>query len=159
MQHVLIERIGYGGVGIARQSDGRKILVTGGVLPGMTADILVTKQKKDFIEGKLYHVHSYDKNFTLDPSAVKCPHYVFHLEDGLKHEGMGEHKVGCGGCKWQILSYEKQLQLKQQIVTDSFRHLKDLVEQVGIQEFIPAPEVFGYRNKIEYSFGKYITNE
>ncbi|MBP6910206.1 TRAM domain-containing protein [Patescibacteria group bacterium] len=81
MTNVTIEKIGYGGVGIAKHADGRKIIVTGGVLPGMTADILVTKQKKDFTEGKLYHVHSYDKSFTLDPSAVKCPHYVFHSED------------------------------------------------------------------------------
>ncbi|MBP6910207.1 hypothetical protein KBC03_01260 [Patescibacteria group bacterium] len=57
------------------------------------------------------------------------------------------------------MTYEKQLLLKQQIVTDSFRHIRDLVNAVGIQEFVPAPEVFGYRNKIEYSFGKYITNE
>lgn len=72
---------------------------------------------------------------------------------------MGEHKVGCGGCKWQILSYEKQLLLKQQIVVDSFRHIRDIVEGVGMKAFSPAPELFGYRNKIEYSFGKYITNE
>ena len=48
--------------------------------------------------------------------------------------------------------------LKQQIVEDSFRHMKDVVSAVGIQQFLPAPEVFGYRNKIEYSFGKYIVN-
>lgn len=59
----------------------------------MTADILVTKQKKDFTEGRLYHVESYDPHFTLDPSAVRCPHYVFHAEDGLAHDGMGEHKI------------------------------------------------------------------
>lgn len=96
----------------------------------MTADILVTKQKKDFTEGKLYHVHSYAPDFQLDREAVKCPHYVFHAEDGLTHDGMKEHKVGCGGCKWQILTYDKQLLLKEQIVADSFRHIKDIVSQV-----------------------------
>lgn len=72
---------------------------------------------------------------------------------------MPEHKVGCGGCKRQILTYEKQLMLKQQIVVDSFRHIRDIVDAVGLKPFVPAPEVFDYRNKIEYSFGKYITNE
>ena len=59
----------------------------------MVADIFVTKQKKDFTEGKLYHVHSYDNNFQLDRDAVRCPHYVFHAEDGLTHDGMAEHKI------------------------------------------------------------------
>lgn len=144
-------------MGIARQSDGRKIIVTGGVLPGMRADVLVTKNKKDYTEGKLYHVRAYDNAFTPEPAGVKCPHYTFHAEDGLTHEGLGAHKVGCGGCKRQILNYDKQLLLKQQIVEDSFRHIKDTISQVGIRPFLPAPEVYGYRNKIEYSFGKYIT--
>ncbi len=151
--------MGHGGVGIARQSDGRKIIVSWGALPGMVADVMVFKQKKDFVEAKLYHVHSYGEEFTLDRDAVRCPHYVFHAEDGLEHDGMGENKVGCGGCKRQILRYEKQLLLKHAIVKDSFRHIRDLIEKVWMKPFVPAPEQFGYRNKIEYSFGKYITNE
>lgn len=50
LQKITIEKIGYGGVGIARHEDGRKIIISGGVLPGMVADVLVTKQKKDFTE-------------------------------------------------------------------------------------------------------------
>lgn len=159
IQSVTIEKIWHGGVGIARHSDGRKIIVSWGVLPGMVVDLLVTKQKKDFTEGKLYHVHSYGTEFTLDRDAVRCPHYVFHEEDGLTHDGMWANKVWCGGCRWQILTYEKQLLLKQHIVNDSFRHIKDIIDKVGMKPFVPAPQTFGYRNKIEYSFGKYITNE
>lgn len=80
-------------MGIARQSDGRKIIVTGGVLPGMRADVIVTKNKKDYMESKLYHVHSYDNAFALDREAVKCPHYVFNSQDGLMHDGLPQHKV------------------------------------------------------------------
>lgn len=86
LKEITIEKIGYGGVGIAKHADGRKIIVSGGVLPGMKIDIIVTKQKKDYTEGKLSHVHSYDPSFTLDLSEVRCPHYVFHKEDGLEHE-------------------------------------------------------------------------
>ena len=156
IQGVTIDKIGHGGIGIARQADGRKILITGGVLPGMKVDVLVTKGRKDYVEGKVYHIHSYDPTFSPVEKVI-CPHYFFHADDGLDHQGLGEEKVGCGGCKRQILSYDKQLLLKSQIITDSFRHIKDVIAAVGIMPFVPAPEVFGYRNKIEYSFGKYIS--
>lgn len=52
----------------------------------MTASIIVTKQKKDYTEGRLYHVQAYDQLFTLDPTAVRCPHYVFNADDGLTHQ-------------------------------------------------------------------------
>lgn len=52
----------------------------------MKAAIVVTKQKKDYTEGKLYHVQSYDPTFTIDPEQVRCPHYVFNADDTLTHE-------------------------------------------------------------------------
>lgn len=57
----------------------------------------------------------------------------------------------CGGCTYQNLPYEKQLELKADYV-------HKLMVQAGIQgadfeKIVPSPEVFGYRNKMEYSFG------
>lgn len=57
----------------------------------------------------------------------------------------------CGGCTYQNLPYDKQLALKADYVNK-------LLEDAGIQDFefepiVPSPDVFGYRNKMEYSFG------
>jgi len=63
------------------------------------------------------------------------------------------HKIGCGGCKWQIMSYSKQLEIKMDLVKDCVRKL----DAINILPIIPSPLQTGYRNKIEFSFGKYIS--
>jgi len=57
----------------------------------------------------------------------------------------------CGGCTYQNLPYVEQLKLKENYVLT-------LLEEAGIGDFeyegiTPSPEVFGYRNKMEFSFG------
>jgi 23S rRNA (uracil1939-C5)-methyltransferase len=64
--------------------------------------------------------------------------------------------VGCGGCKRQILSYKNQLQLKEDIVKDAFNKLNK-TNDITIMPIIGSPLEKFYRNKIEFSFGKYIT--
>ena len=84
----------------------------------------------------------------------KCPHYTNPLvvvsDDQV-------HKNGCGGCKRQIVSYPRQLELKEHLVYDSFRHMSYLIEQAPLRPIIPSPLIYQYRNKIEFSFWKYIT--
>ncbi|MCX6822798.1 MAG: methyltransferase domain-containing protein [candidate division SR1 bacterium] len=55
-----------------------------------------------------------------------------------------------------MLSYATQLKLKQDIVADSFKKLK--MPELNILPIVGSPLEKGYRNKIEFSFGKYITN-
>ena len=69
---------------------------------------------------------------------------------------MPKRKIGCGGCKWQMLSYPTQLKLKQDIVLDAFKKLA--TENIEILPIVGSPLEKRYRNKIEFSFGKYITN-
>jgi len=60
----------------------------------------------------------------------------------------------CGGCTFQTLTYEDELVLKKQMVLD-------LLDKAGIElpesgdciEIRPAPNIYGYRNKMEFSFG------
>jgi len=66
-------------------------------------------------------------------------------------------KVGCGGCKRQMLSYMNQLKLKEDIVNDAFTKLKKKLPELHILSIIGSPQEKQYRNKIEFSFGKYIT--
>ena len=84
----------------------------------------------------------------------KCPHYSNPLKVIPDSE---IHKNGCGWCKRQLLSYEKQLELKVHLVHDSFRSVSYLLDKTSLQTIIPSPLTYQYRNKIEFSFGKYIT--
>ncbi|MCL2565804.1 MAG: 23S rRNA (uracil(1939)-C(5))-methyltransferase RlmD [Defluviitaleaceae bacterium] len=57
----------------------------------------------------------------------------------------------CGGCTFQTLTYEDELNIKEQMVKDLFK--KANIELPETTEVKPAPSVYGYRNKMEFSFG------
>ncbi|MEI7477632.1 MAG: hypothetical protein WCJ81_03820 [bacterium] len=98
-------------------------------------------------------MHSTDPNYTT--RSAPCPHYYLPANQ-TADSGLPPYKTGCGGCKWQQVNYDKQLELKQQSVIDSFRSIKLLLENTDIRYCLPSPEEFGYRNKIEYSFGDFL---
>ncbi|KAK9896104.1 S-adenosyl-L-methionine-dependent methyltransferase [Cystobasidium minutum MCA 4210] len=60
----------------------------------------------------------------------------------------------CSGCQYQMLSYEKQLELKRNIVVkayQNFSHLSDsLVPEIG--PTLPSPQQYGYRTKLTPHF-------
>jgi len=56
-----------------------------------------------------------------------------------------------------MLSYKNQLKLKEDIVNDAFTKLKKKLPELQILSIIGSPKEKQYRNKIEFSFGKYIT--
>ncbi len=150
LQNITIDKVWHGGIGIGRTSDGKKVLVNGGVLPWSVIDVIVTKGKKDFFEGRVFFVHTLSKEFA--EVAAPCPHYFapwLQTETG----GEGSPTVWCGGCKRQQVRYDKQLILKMDIVLDSFRSLKDKLEHAEMRDILPSPSERWYRNKIEYSFG------
>lgn len=157
LNRIKIDKIGYGWVGLARMSDGKRILIKWGALPGSIVDLRIVKQRKDYVEAHITHVQS------LDPKIVDgeifCPHFFWEegkLEDG-KSKLEAKHKIGCGGCKWQMLSYANQLKLKEDIVNDAFTKIKKKLPDLFVSSIIWSPEEKHYRNKIEFSFGKYIT--
>lgn len=151
LQNVTIEKLGYSGVGIWRLPDGKKVLVTGGVLPWSVIDVSVTKTKKDFFEGRVFFIHKIADEYGA--MQAPCPHYFgFGSKDTTSDN---EHTIWCGGCKRQQVAYEKQLKLKEEMIADSFRSIRKELETAEIREILSAPEHRWYRNKIEYSFGDY----
>lgn len=155
LNRIKIDKIGYGGIGLARMSDGKRILIKWGALPGSVVDLRIVKQKKDYVEAHITHIQSLDP--TIVDGEVFCPHF-FHL--GTTDENTQIHEpqnVGCGGCKWQMLSYKNQLHLKETIVNDAFTKIKKKLPDLVVTAIIWSPEEKKYRNKIEFSFGKYIT--
>ncbi len=116
------------GKALARH-DGKVFFITGAV-PGDVADILVTKSKKDWGEGV----------------AKKISHYSAERQTAFcKHFGV------CGGCKWQMLPYQKQLQYKQQEAEQNLKRIGK-VELPPVMPIIGADDDKHYRNKLEFTF-------
>jgi 23S rRNA (uracil1939-C5)-methyltransferase len=107
-----------------------KVLFISGAVPGDVADIFITKNKKDWAEGRVETITEYS-NERIIPF---CRHF------GI-----------CGGCKWQMLPYAKQLQYKQQ---ETVQNLKR-IGKVPLPEIMPiigADDDKHYRNKLEFTF-------
>ncbi|RFS23297.1 23S rRNA (uracil(1939)-C(5))-methyltransferase RlmD [Chitinophaga silvatica] len=119
--------------------EGKVVFIEGGVVPGDVVDVRLSKNKKDWAEGKAIHFHSYsDKRVT-----PFCQHF------GV-----------CGGCKWQMLPYSQQLEYKHQQVTDNLQRIGKLQLPV-IDPILGSEHTAHYRNKLEFTFSNkaFITNE
>jgi 23S rRNA (uracil1939-C5)-methyltransferase len=57
----------------------------------------------------------------------------------------------CGGCKQQDLNYETQLQYKEELIKETFKHIGGLTD-FNFENIIPSENDFFYRNKMEFSF-------
>jgi len=132
-----LEVTGYaaGGKSIAKL-EGKVVFIEGAV-PGDIVDVRLSKNKKDWAEGKAIRF----ERFSQDRVVPFC-----------KHFGV------CGGCKWQMLPYEKQLQYKQQEVADQMKR----IGKIDLPEMLPiagSSETMFYRNKLEFTFSskKYFT--
>ena len=110
------------------EGEERKVIVKN-VLPGQKVKASVNKIRKGKAEGRLLEV--LEKSQEEVESA--CPHFQ-----------------DCGGCTYQNLPYEKQLELKANQVKALLDPVCESYEFEGIKA---SPCQFGYRNKMEFSFG------
>jgi 23S rRNA (uracil1939-C5)-methyltransferase len=124
----IIEDIEYTGHGICKP-DG-KVMFVEGVLPGEVVDVTITRRKRKHAFARVQK---------------------WHKQSDDRQEPFCSHFADCGGCTWQYLPYDKQLQYKERFVADILRQLG------GIEE--PAPRsILGcetdtyYRNKLDFSF-------
>ncbi len=109
--------------------DGKVIFISGAV-PGDVVDVFLTKNKKDWAEARVIEI----KTPSTERQLPFCKHF------GL-----------CGGCKWQMLPYAKQLQYKQQEVEQNLKR----IGKVDLPELMPivgADDDKHYRNKLEFTF-------
>ena len=123
-----IEDVAYGGLGVAR-ADGLVIFVEKG-LPGQSVRARVIKKKSDYLTARILEV--------LEPAP-------YEIEPKCSHFGV------CGGCKWQNVAYSQQLAFKRTVVKDSLQRLGGF-HDFPLDETLPSPNVFFYRNKMEFSF-------
>ena len=128
LEDLLITDYAAEGKALAR-IDGKVIFIAGAV-PGDVADVMLTKNKKDWAEGRVLKIKQ--------PSKERVTPFC-------KHFGV------CGGCKWQMLPYSKQLQYKQQEVEQNLRR----IGKIDLPEILPiigGDDTVHYRNKLEFTF-------
>ncbi|MFT3909690.1 MAG: 23S rRNA (uracil(1939)-C(5))-methyltransferase RlmD [Ferruginibacter sp.] len=137
LENILVTDYAAEGKAIARH-DGKVIFISGAI-PGDTVDIILTKNKKDWAEARTVRI------------VIPAPD---RLEPFCQHFGI------CGGCKWQMLPYEKQLQFKQLETEQNLRRIGK-VELPAIMPIIGSADTIHYRNKLEFTFSnkRYLTNE
>ena len=137
LEKLLVEDYAAGGKSLAKV-DGKVIFIEN-VVPGDVVDVRLMKNKKDWAEGVPIHTHS----LSADRVTPFCSHFSV-----------------CGGCQWQMLPYEKQLQYKHKQVEETLKR----IGKVALPECLPilgAAETRHYRNKVEYTFGnkRYLLKE
>lgn len=137
LENVRMEKIAAEGKSIAYVDE--KVLFVPNTVPGDVVDVQVTRKRKNFLEGFVVRMHRL--------SDIRVPAFCSHF--GV-----------CGGCKWQHLPYEQQLQFKQQEITDNLERIGK-VTLPGVQPIAGSARTQYYRNKLEFTFSdkRFLTRE
>jgi 23S rRNA (uracil1939-C5)-methyltransferase len=120
-----IDTLAFGGAGVAR-ADGYVVFVQGAV-PGDRVRAVIGKRKRAYAEARVTEI--------LAPSPDRIAPVADHP-----------------GAPWQVLPYERQLEVKQSQVFDALRRIGKL-DGFALEPIVPALSPWRYRNKLEYSFG------
>lgn len=129
LDNIKLVSAGAKGVAVGKTEEGKTVLVSGAV-PGDVVNARVKKAKSKYYEAEAVEIIE-ESPFRVTPECI--------------HFGV------CGGCKWQNLSYEKQLDFKENEVLHNIRRIG------GIEDFETLPilgseKQYFYRNKMEFSF-------
>ena len=131
-----VEKYAFEGKGIATlnlNSDGSSdsfVVFVNGAYPGDVISAKIVKKKKSYAEAIVENI--------LNPSQ-------YRTQPRCKFFG------ACGGCRQQDISYEQQINYKQQQVEEIFLHTVKLAG-FNIENILPSEKTFFYRNKMEFSF-------
>jgi len=126
---VTISDISTEGKGIHKTEEGFVIFVDK-LIPGDKALVEITKKKSSYAEAKLLELN--------EKSATR-------IEPPCEHFGT------CGGCKFQYLPYQNQLDYKHKVVVDAFERIGGFTIP-EIPAVIGSDDFYNYRNKMEFSF-------
>jgi len=124
---VTLDKLTYGGDAMGRLNDGRAVFVPFG-LPGERVRIRLVYEKKNFARGELLEV--------LEPSPQRIKARCVHF---------GE----CGGCHYQDIPYEAQLEAKTEILRDQLRRIGK-IEDPPVQPMVSCPTPWNYRNHVQF---------
>ena len=123
-----IDSLAFGGEGVARLGNGGYVVFVAGAIPGDRVRAVVHKRKRSYANARTIEV--------LEPSPERIA-------------PVAEHP----GVPWQVIPYERQLEIKRAQVDEALRRIGHL-DGFELEEIVPALEQWRYRNKLEYSFGE-----
>jgi 23S rRNA (uracil1939-C5)-methyltransferase len=116
------------GKGVAKADE--LVVFVDKAVPGDVLDVRVVKKKKNFAEGVIDTLHT---------SSV------------LRTDPFCQHFGTCGGCKWQHMQYDAQLQFKYKSVEAALQRLAK-IDTSSMEPILGSAENKYYRNKLEYTF-------
>jgi len=123
-----VEKVVYGGRGLAHLNN--MAIFVANTVPGDRVIAKVVRTKKNFAEARILEVIEASPHRIIAP----CPYSDF-----------------CGGCTWQCIEYEKQLEYKHALVVELLNHI-GMVTDFTMHPTLPSSQIFEYRNKMEFSF-------
>ncbi|MBL7726449.1 MAG: 23S rRNA (uracil(1939)-C(5))-methyltransferase RlmD [Dinghuibacter sp.] len=129
LENILVSDYAAGGKSLSRTEEGKVIFIEGAV-PGDEVDVLVMKNKADWAEARVLRTNSFSP---------------------MRTEPFCGHFGVCGGCKWQMLPYEKQLEYKQREVLENLKRIGKIALP-EIQPILASASDRFYRNKLEFTF-------
>lgn len=118
------------GRGVVEGPEGRIYFVPA-VWIGDFARFEIVENKKSFGRARVVEF----LEFSTSRVQPECPHFGWELGR-------------CGGCPWQFVSYEAQLQAKQERVLHALKKLQ--LDPAIIQKIWPSPKIWGYRNRAQF---------
>ncbi|MCD6354865.1 MAG: 23S rRNA (uracil(1939)-C(5))-methyltransferase RlmD [Prolixibacteraceae bacterium] len=127
-EKVTIEDIGSEGKALAKI--GEMVVFTKLAIPGDVVDLQVIKKRKKYQEAFVTKIHEYSAE---------------------REKPFCEHFGTCGGCKWQMLPYKKQLFYKQKQVTDQLKRIGK-IKLPEVEPILGSDRSTFYRNKLEFTF-------
>ena len=128
IENVAITDVAAEGKSIARVNEMVVFIPFGA--PGDIVNVKIDKKRKNYAEAHITEI--------VEPSPQRLTPFC-------------EHFTVCGGCKWQHLPYEMQLQYKQKQVLDALQRIAK-VELPEINPIMGSANTQFYRNKLEYTF-------
>lgn len=132
---LLIEKIVYGGQGLARLEG--KVHLVSGVLPGEEVTVTPVKEKRSYTFCQLREV------LKENPKRIppNCPLACF------KSDRRSRTSIRCPGCSYQHVDYGEEVALKHQQFEEVFEGPNGVGEGELLKP-IPSPVESGYRNKL-----------
>ncbi len=120
--------LAYGGEAFGRDHEGRMIFVPFAI-PDELVRVEIVEEHKRWARAHLLEV--------LEPSSSRT-------------EPRCSHFLECGGCHYQHIPYDLQLEFKREILRDQFKRIGGL-EDANIDAMIPSPNPWNYRNRVRFS--------
>jgi len=117
----------YGGEALARLPDGRAVFIPY-AMPEEQLRIRLVEDKGRYARGEIIEI------ITPAPDRIqpRCPHFQV-----------------CGGCHYQHIPYQVQLEIKERVLADQLRRVGK-IDSPPVKTIQPSPSPWNYRNHMQF---------